>query len=72
MKFQVCWARFAHSPARQSGLQFGPHLDAIGVAAVEALLQFLHLRQDAEQVLHTRIMSGQDQTRNLFRPVTFP
>jgi hypothetical protein len=52
MKFQVCWARFAHSPARQSGLQFGPHLDAIGVAAVEALLQFLHLRQDAEQVLH--------------------
>ena len=34
-------------PGEAVGLQFDPHLHAVGVAAVEALLQLLHLRQDA-------------------------
>ena len=34
------------------GLQFDPHLELVGLGLVQAALHLLHLRQDAEQVLH--------------------
>ena len=39
-------------PSEAIGLQLNSHLQVIGLDLIHAVLRLLHLRQDAEQILH--------------------
>ena len=48
-----CWSDCRPDAGEAIGLQLDPHLNAVGLGlAARRLLLLLHLRQDAEQVLH--------------------